>query len=89
MKDEHHFLHGMIKNKKGSDEQEASSTKISRITTCQIERMPGTADLARPPLKNCCVRRRSNKDDEGALLKRFGKTSIASPFTLVPEWPKI
>jgi hypothetical protein len=26
-----------------------------------------------------------NEEDEAALLKRFGKTSITSPFTLVPE----
>jgi hypothetical protein len=51
MKGAHHFLHGMIKNKKGSDEQVEISTKISRITTCQIERMPGTPDLLRQPLR--------------------------------------
>lgn len=31
MKGEQNFLHGMIKNKKGSDEQVASTTKISRL----------------------------------------------------------
>jgi hypothetical protein len=89
MKGEHHFLHGTIKNKKGSDEQVASSTKISRITTCQIERIPGTKDLLRQASKNCCIRRRSNKDDQAALLKRFGKTSLQVRLHFYLKWPRL
>ena len=47
-----------------------------------LSRIPG---LSQPAVKELLRKEKINKDDEAALLKRFGKTSITSPFTLVPE----
>jgi len=47
-----------------------------------LSRIPG---LSQPAVKELLRKEKINEDDEAALLKRFGKTSITSPFTLVPE----
>ena len=47
-----------------------------------LSRIPG---LRQPAVKELLYKENINVDDEAALLKRFGKTSITSPFTLVPE----
>jgi len=47
-----------------------------------LSRIPG---LSQPAVKELLRNEKINEDDEAALLKRFGKTSITSPFTLVPE----
>lgn len=47
-----------------------------------LSRIPG---LSQPAVKEVLKKEKINEDDEAALLKRFGKTSITSPFTLVPE----
>ncbi len=46
-----------------------------------LSRIPG---LSQPAVKELLRKEKINEDDEAALLKRFGKTSITSPFTLVP-----
>ena len=47
-----------------------------------LSRIPG---LSQPAVKELLRKEKISEDDEAALLKRFGKTSITSPFTLVPE----
>jgi HipA-like protein len=47
-----------------------------------LSRIPG---LSQPAIKELLRKEKISEDDEAALLKRFGKTSITSPFTLVPE----
>lgn len=48
-----------------------------------LSRIPG---LSQPAVKELLRKEKIDEDDEAALLKRFGKTSITSPFTLVPEF---
>lgn len=47
-----------------------------------LSRIPG---LSQPAVKELLRKEKISEHDEAALLKRFGKTSITSPFTLVPE----
>lgn len=47
-----------------------------------LSRIPG---LSQPAVKDLLRKEKISEDDEAALLKRFGKNSITSPFTLVPE----
>jgi HipA-like protein len=47
-----------------------------------LSRIPG---LSQPAIRELLRQEEINEDDEAALLKRFGKTSITNPFTLVPE----
>jgi len=47
-----------------------------------LSRIPG---LSQPAIRELLRQEEINEDDEAALLKRFGKTSISNPFTLVPE----
>ena len=47
-----------------------------------LSRIPG---LSQPAIKEVLKKEKIDEADEAALLKRFGKTSITSPFTLVPE----
>jgi HipA-like protein len=47
-----------------------------------LSRIPG---LNQPAVKELLYKEKISVDDEAALLKRFGKTSTTSPFTLVPE----
>ena len=47
-----------------------------------LSRIPG---LAQPAVKELLKKEQIDENDEAALLKRFGKTSIANPFTLVPD----
>lgn len=47
-----------------------------------LSRIPG---LSQPAVKELLRKENIDEDDEAALLKRFGRTSISNPFTLEPQ----